>query len=392
MNQIQDTRTALTFPITPFRAALAKCRGIFKDSPINGLWISTFPDRSASLVAATVNKRLFIGIDCNEAPSRSIRAPIPLSIRQFLQPLARNAGDLVIRLSETANDPRAAIEIEADDCQVRAAPDDITALMDDQEAMQGGAAIRIDADLLLRTMNAVRAAISREETRYYLNGIYIEPGETADQLRFTATDGHRLVSRLVEGVTHDLRTGFIFERGDAELLITLIGDRDRSKDGTILIEATQNRVLAVLDGQWRLFTKPIDGTYPDWRRIVPTDIQPLARLDTQRTRDVMRRLIAMHGRQVSAVKLSAARGASFVTATAAHPDLGIFTATIPGECFRTGEIGFQARYVRDAVETIHAPFTEIATGSERDCGPAIFASAGELTDPTTLIVVMPMRV
>lgn len=125
----------------------------------------------------------------------------------------------------------------------------------------------------------VLAAVSAEETRYYLNGVYMHGlvEEGVDKLAFVATDGAQM--RIDFGAdsggfahVHDL-PGVILPRLSVEWLVSHLG----SDPVTVEVTAAQTRFSS---GAWTLTTKNIDGNFPDYRRVIPRDPGPaVLRLD-----------------------------------------------------------------------------------------------------------------
>ncbi|MBY5733530.1 hypothetical protein HFO26_25085 [Rhizobium leguminosarum] len=120
---------------------------------------------------------------------------------------------------------------------------------------------------LLEILERVSVAISTEETRYYLNGIYWEPG------RFTATDGHRLV-------THPYNAMLPTPKGSNAPISAIIPARAvkvllaqaKGEIRTAVFPKPGGVPLLKFDyGDMRLVTKTIDGTYPDYPRVIPND-------------------------------------------------------------------------------------------------------------------------
>lgn len=120
---------------------------------------------------------------------------------------------------------------------------------------------------LVEILERVAVAISTEETRYYLNGIYWEPG------RFTATDGHRLVSHPYKGMLPTPKgsnapiSAIIPARAVKVLLSQAKGDIR-----TAVFPKPGGVPLLKFDyGDMRLVTKTIDGTFPDYPRVIPKE-------------------------------------------------------------------------------------------------------------------------
>ena len=91
----------------------------------------------------------------------------------------------------------------------------------------------------------------------------------------------------------------------------------------------------------------------------------------------------------AAVKFTGSAGG--ISAEWQHPDFGVISSRLPGSSTRDFEIGFQHRYVMDALNAIKSPTIQMLTVSE-GYGPAIITGTAELADPNTTLVLMPMRI
>ncbi|MFG1376113.1 DNA polymerase III subunit beta [Xanthobacter autotrophicus] len=258
------------------------------------------------------------------------------------------------------------------------------------------------ADTLATMFERVSFAISSEETRYYLNGIYLhvpaEPGApeqaqgavangaTSDgpHLRAVATDGHRLASHQVlapEGTAG--MAGIILPRkAVAEIgrLLKPLGE----ETVTLAVSTTKLRLTA---GVTTLTTKLIDGTFPDYRRVIPAGNDRLATMETAALAASVDRVTTVTSDRGNAVKFSFAAGAPLtlsVRETGSGDAADEVDGTYEGEPL---EIGFNGRYVLDTLGAMPGKRLRLALG---DAGsPALFTPEG---DDTSLFVLMPMRV
>ena len=132
--------------------------------------------------------------------------------------------------------------------------------------------------LLRDAIGRVRHAISTEETRYYLNGICFETD--GEDVRLTATDGHRLASTALASVrlVEDMKARFGHQNMAVRCILPkeavrhLLAVMPKSGDvGFRFTRGSGGKELAVV--QWdgyRLLAKMIDGTFPEWRRVLPS--------------------------------------------------------------------------------------------------------------------------
>ena len=190
-------------------------------------------------------------------------------------------------------------------------------------------------------IDRTRFAISTEETRYYLNGIYLHQSvsDGADVLRAVATDGHRLAR-----VQHDLPAG---ARGMPGVIVP----RKTIAELRKLLDETQGSVDVALSdtriqftvGPVTLTSKLIDGTFPDYERVIPRDNDKVLRVGKDDFAKAVRRVAAISSERSRPVKLSLAR--DLLTISANSPEQGQASEEIDGADLDYGstplEIGFQ---------------------------------------------------
>jgi DNA polymerase-3 subunit beta len=241
--------------------------------------------------------------------------------------------------------------------------------------------------LVLRGLiDRTRFAISTEETRYYLNGIYLHAAvaDGARTLRAVATDGHRL-ARVEEPLPEGAETipGVIIPRKTVNELRKLLEE----ESGSVEVGLSDTRIQFKL-GTVTLTSKLIDGTFPEYERVIPKDNDKVLRVGKKDFADAVARVSAISSERSRPVKLALQR--DVLTLSAASAEQGTASEELDGErvTYESGplEIGFQARYLNDITDQI-ADSVEFrfADGS----APTIVQDAG---DSSALYVLMPMRV
>ncbi len=240
------------------------------------------------------------------------------------------------------------------------------------------------AAILRRLFDKSKFAISTEETRYYLNGVYmhvadIDGGQT---LRCVATDGHRLAridAELPAGC--DTMPGVIVPRKTVGELRKLLDEDDM--DIAVSVSETKIR-FATPD--ITLTSKVIDGTFPDYSRVIPVGNTRRLEVDAADFAKAVDRVATVSSERSRAVKLTLDEDQLVLSVNA--PDSGAAEeelAVAYGD--ERLEIGFNAKYL-----------LEIASQVDRENAVFLFNSAGDPTlmregnDTTAVYVVMPMRV
>jgi DNA polymerase-3 subunit beta len=233
-------------------------------------------------------------------------------------------------------------------------------------------------------IDRTRFAISTEETRYYLNGIYLHAAtrDGVDVLRAVATDGHRLASvemPLPEGAAG--MPGVIVPRKTVGELRKLIDET--GEDVTVGLSETKIRFSfddAVMT------SKLIDGTFPDYERVIPSENDKILDVDCRQFAEAVDRVSAISTEKSRAVKLAVAPGN--LTLSANSPDNGSASEELEvsyaGEAM---EIGFNSRYVLDITQQIEGETAQFVMSDS--ASPTIIREVG---DTSALYVLMPMRV
>ena len=243
---------------------------------------------------------------------------------------------------------------------------------------------RIDSAALKAMVEKTQFAISTEETRYYLNGIYFHTIETGGKLklRCVATDGHRLARAEMEAPAgSEGMPGIIIPRKTVSELQKLVDD----PDGAVTTELSETKIRFTI-GSVVLTSKLIDGTFPDYQRVIPTGNDKQLVLDRQSFAAAVDRVSTISSERGRAVKLSIADGQ--VTLAVNNPDSGSATEELAADYSSDPiEIGFNARYLLDVA-------AQLAGGEAR----FMLADAGsptliqDMADEHALYVLMPMRV
>lgn len=240
------------------------------------------------------------------------------------------------------------------------------------------------ASVLRRLFDKAKFAISTEETRYYLNGVYMHVAESEDgpMLRCVATDGHRLAridAALPDGAAE--LPGVIVPRKTVGELRKLLDDDEA--DIAVSVSETKIR-FATAD--ITLTSKVIDGTFPDYSRVIPANNTRKLEVDASDFARAVDRVATVSSERSRAVKLSLESDRLVLSVNA--PDSGAAEEElIVAYSDEPLEIGFNAKYLQ-----------EIASQVDRDNAVFMFNSSGDAaliregSDQSAIYVVMPMRV
>jgi DNA polymerase III subunit beta len=236
-------------------------------------------------------------------------------------------------------------------------------------------------------IDRTRFAISTEETRYYLNGIYLHVKPEAGGLmwlRAVATDGHRLALAqlpLPSDVSADM-PGVILPRKAVGELRKLLDD---APGGEVRVEIGQARIRFSLPGMV-LTSKLIDGTFPDYERVIPNNNDKCLSLEARALLAAVDRVATISSEKSRSIKLNIndhhlVLSASSVEAGSASEDLEV--------AYKAPqlEVGFNSRYLMDVAQQLGSHQVELWFADA--ASPCLIRAPN---DPSILFVLMPMRV
>jgi DNA polymerase III subunit beta len=241
----------------------------------------------------------------------------------------------------------------------------------------------LPAATLRQIIDKTRFAISTEETRYYLNGIFFHVSDEAQPvLKAAATDGHRLARVTVprpdgaEGMPDII----VPRKCVAEIRKLL-----EEVDGTVAISLSNTKVRFDL-GTAILTSKLIDGTFPDYSRVIPTGNDKMLKLDPKSFMEGVDRVSTIASEKTRAVKMALDRDK--ITLSVTSPENGTASEEVPGDYAAQGfEIGFNARYLMDILHQIDGDTVEVHLADA--AAPTLIR---ENDKAAALYVLMPMRV
>jgi len=243
---------------------------------------------------------------------------------------------------------------------------------------------RLESSEMKRLIERTQFAISNEETRYYLNGIYFHAIDVAGalKLRAVATDGHRLARAEMDAPNGcENMAGVIIPRKTVGELLKLLDDPDVA----VTIEASDAKIRFTIGGVV-LTSKVIDGTFPDYQRVIPTGNDKTLRLDRATFAKAVDRVSTISSDRGRAVKLEISQ--DLITLQVNNPDSGSATEELAAEYNEDSiEIGFNSRYLLDVASQL---IGEDISFLLADSGSPTLVN--DTADADVLYVLMPMRV
>lgn len=241
--------------------------------------------------------------------------------------------------------------------------------------------LTIAATVLAGMIDKTIFAVSPDEARYNLSGVFLEACEPG-KARMVATDGHRLsmIDRQVPGFT--MEGGVIIPRkGLAELRKLL--DRGGDAEVTLLLDG---QLASLKRGTTEISMRLVEGEFPDYRGVIPSQSKHAITMKRDELLAAIKRTDIFSNERYHGVKLALSSGTLTISSTS--PEMGEATETLDID-YRGDEfaIGFNASYILQVLGILPAE-SEVTLGLSDDVSPGVITSP---SDSTFTYVVMPMR-
>lgn len=245
-------------------------------------------------------------------------------------------------------------------------------------------ALSVDVNDLMRLIDKTRFAISTEETRYYLNGLYLHTASEGgvEKLRAVATDGHRLaLAEMPAPEGAGSAPGVIVPRKTVAEARRLLDDAGEM----IGLQVSGQKIRFEMSGA-ALTSKVIDGSFPDYSRVIPQNNDRLMRVDNRLFAKAVDRVATISAEKSRSVRMAIEPGRLVLTVRNMEAGQAVEELEIDydGPAF---ELSFNARYLLDVTDQISDSQVEFRFGGPND--PALVLDPA---DADVQYVLMPLRV
>ncbi len=255
------------------------------------------------------------------------------------------------------------------------------------EVSQSTHSFNIHSEVLRTLFSKTKHAISTEETRYYLNGVYLHPttDEGTPVLRAVATDGHRLArAQTIQPEGCQDMPGIIVPKKTVGELVKLLEEYV----GEVQISLSQNKITYTL-GEITLSSKLIDGKFPDYDRVIPKNNDKTLEISRDKLARSIDLVISITNDKTRAVRLNIEPSRVVVNATSE------MNGNAKGEqeidaTYSSNEnisIGFNSRYVLDSLSAIDGETVKLSLSN--GLGAVI---AQDSKENNCMYILMPMQV
>ena len=230
-----------------------------------------------------------------------------------------------------------------------------------------------------RLIEKSRFAMSNEETRYYLNGVYLHL--IGNKLKAVATDGHRLASIEIDAPEGSAEMpGIIIPRKAVNEVGKLLEDQEEVK---ISLSDTK---IKFNSGKIQLLSKVVDGTFPDYQRVIPDNNTKSMKVSNDDFKEAIDRVSTISSDKTKAVKVLLSKEVVTITSQGVEGTSGKedIQAEYDGDNI---EVGFNSRYMVEMLSLIESDMVNFSFDEPNS--PAIVTDA---SDTGALYIIMPMRV
>jgi len=247
-----------------------------------------------------------------------------------------------------------------------------------------GKKIKINSQVLLKLIDKTKFAISTEETRYFLNGLYFAVNRKNDNnfINIVGTDGHRLAK--IEYVNQDFTeeiSGVIIPKKTIIELSKLLSEQTEE----IEIDINTNKIVFFI-GNLVLISKLIDGNFPDYKKVIPTENNNILRVNRKKLLSAVDRVSTITNEKTPVIKFKLLN--NLINMNSANTENS--TASEDISTMYEGEeieIGFNSKYIFELINNLEDE--EIAIAFKDSSSPIL---ATEKSNPNLIYVLMPMRV
>jgi len=307
--------------------------------PILGYILLETMKNGLKLTATDLELAVQVEIDAEVKRGGQITLPA-----RILTEIVGNLPDATVELKGTDTGNQVEIRCEASDFEILGLPAGDFPTQPKAEGNEIGA---IEADVLRRLVSQTIFAVSSDETRPFLTGVYVVLD--GSEVRFVATDGGRLALRkTMLASPAKQKTGVIVPaKTMQELTRALAG-----VDGEVQLAMADNQLLFAVPGV-RVFSRLISGQFPNYQQVIPQEFKQRIRVKTERLLRAVRRMSITARDSANVVRLAAKD--QQLTITSNTPEVGKAREEVEvaaeGD---TVEAAFNARYLMDCLNNIDA--------------------------------------
>jgi DNA polymerase-3 subunit beta len=348
---------------------------------------NTMPILANVLLEARDKKLEFVATDLD----MGIRCSVPAEVveKGSITINAKKLSDIVREL------PEASVDLEIDDshkmilvCQksnfkIHGLPKDDFPILPE---VKKDKVLKIKGSLIQEMVHKVIFAVSNDETRYVLNGVFFQA--ESGKVKMVATDGHRLafIQKKLESKT-DEKCSVIIPTKTLNELSKAISDLAKGKEDEIIVDivATDNQIKFTVEGV-EIVSRLIEGQFPNYEQVIPKESDKKVEASTAELTSATRRVAILTSEKSNSIRYQVKSGKLSISSKT--PDMGEAKEDMDVN-YKGDEIAiaYNAKYVLDVLKNVGTDTVSIEL--TQPLSPGILRPKG---DPDYLCVIMPMRV
>ena len=334
---------------------------------------------------------LNLGIQTSLPASVDTSGAVTLPVRLLGEIVSKLSSDSPVSLSSDAGAEQIELTSSSGSYQMRGMPaDDFPEL----PLVENGTALRVDPASLLKALRATLFASSADEAKQLLTGVHLRFNQK--RLEAASTDGHRLAMLTVEDALQDEINAD--ESEPAELAVTLPARSLREVerlmaswkgDDPVSLFCERGQVV-VLAADQMVTSRTLEGTYPNYRQLIPDGFSRTIDLDRRAFISALERIAVLADQHNNVVRIATEPATGLVQISADAQDVGSGSESLPAEINGDAvQIAFNVRYVLDGLKAMDSERIRLRCNAPTT--PAILSPSDDASGLTYLVMPVQIR-
>ena len=333
---------------------------------------------------------LNLGIQTSLPASVDSSGAVTLPARLFGEIVSKLSSDSPVSLSSDAGADQVELTSSSGSYQMRGMPaDDFPEL----PLVENGTALRVDPSSLLKALRATLFASSGDEAKQLLTGVHLRFNQK--RLEAASTDGHRLAMLTVEDA---LQTEISADEAEPDELAVTLPARSLREVERLMASWKGNDPVSlfcergqvvVLAADQMVTSRTLEGTYPNYRQLIPDGFSRTIDLDRRAFISALERIAVLADQHNNVVRIATEPATGLVQISADAQDVGSGSESLPAEINGDAvQIAFNVRYVLDGLKAMDCDRVRLSCNAPTT--PAILTPSNN--DPGLTYLVMPVQI
>lgn len=333
---------------------------------------------------------LNLGIQTSLPASVESSGAVTLPARLLGEIVSKLSSDSPVSLSCDAGAEQVELTSSSGSYQMRGMPaDDFPEL----PLVENGTALRVDPSSLLKALRATLFASSADEAKQLLTGVHLRFNQK--RLEAASTDGHRLAMLTVEDA---LQAEISVDESEPDELAVTLPSRSLREVERLMASWKGNDPVSlfcergqvvVLAADQMVTSRTLEGTYPNYRQLIPDSFSRTIDLDRRAFISALERIAVLADQHNNVVRIATESATGLVQISADAQDVGSGSESLPAEINGDAvQIAFNVRYVLDGLKAMDCDRVRLSCNAPTT--PAILTPAND--DPGLTYLVMPVQI